>query len=165
DLILTCLAKDPSARFTSVRALLEELVELMERVGMSKRRQEEPLPTPRRHHADSDCRSIVETNPLPMFAVDPEGLFTLVNQSFCLFVKKEQEELVGQALGESRLATFCPGIIDDLQVVLRKNKVTSRELEFSVGPGRQSKVLIWLTPLVASGIIIGAHGVVHWIQR
>jgi serine/threonine-protein kinase len=43
DLILTCLAKDPSARFTSVRALLEELVELMERVGMSKRRQEEPL--------------------------------------------------------------------------------------------------------------------------
>lgn len=165
DLILSCLAKDPTARFSSVRVFLDELMELMDRVGMAKRRQATPHPPPRRQPGDADCRVMVDSNPLPMFAVDPEGSVTLVNQSFCLFVKKEASELAGRPLAESRLASFCPGIVDDLQVVLHKGKVTSRELEFSLGGARSSKVLIWLAPLAVGGIIVGAHGIVHWIQK
>ena len=99
-----------------------------------------------------------------MFAVDPDGVLTLLNQSFCLFVKKEANDLVGHPLADTRLAAFCPGILDDLRLVLEENRVTSRELSFKVGR-EASTVLIWLAPLTVGGIIIGAHGVVHWIQK
>lgn len=165
DIILACLAKDPAARYGSVREFLEALLHLMEQLGMSQRQQASPEPVPRRQPTDPDCRAMVEANPLPMFSLDPDGRFNLVNDSFCLFVKKKAEQLVGQLLVESRLASFCPGLADDLQVVLQKNKVTSRELAFSLGERRTSKVLIWLAPLTVGGIIVGAHGVVHWIEK
>jgi PAS domain-containing protein len=165
DVILACLAKDPAARYGSMRVFLEALLRLMDRLGMSQRRQATPEPAPRRQPADPDCRAMVESNPLPMFSLDPEGRFNLVNESFCLFVKKKAEQLVGLPLVDSRLASFCPGLGDDLQVVLEKNKVTSRELAFSFGEQRTSKVLIWLAPLTVGGIIVGAHGVVHWIEK
>ena len=164
DLILACLAKDPAARLGSVRTFQQELAELMERLGMSKRRSLTPAPLPRQKPGDAATRAMVESNPLPMFSLDPDGNVTFVNDSFCLFVKKTAEELTGAPLGKTRLGAFCPGLVEDLQVVLEKNKVTSRELEFTLGD-RLSKVLIWMAPLAVGGIIIGAHGVVHWIQK
>lgn len=164
DLILACLAKDPAARLGSVRTFQQELAELMDRLGMSKRRSLTPVPLPRLKPGDAATRAMVESNPLPMFSVDPEGMVTFVNDSFCLFVKKTAEELTGAPLGKTRLGAFCPGLVEDLTVVLEKNKVTSRELEFTLGD-RLSKVLIWMAPLAVGGIIIGAHGVVHWIQK
>jgi serine/threonine protein kinase len=165
DLILTCLAKDPTARFASVRVFLDELTALMERLGMTRRRRETPVVHPAQPTGgDASCRAMVESNPLPMFAVDPDGLITMVNQSFCLFVKKKEKELVGVPLAETRLTTFAPGLPEDLMLVVKKNKVTSRELEFST-KGEGSKVLIWLAPLTLGGFIMGAHGIVHWIHK
>jgi serine/threonine protein kinase len=163
EVILTCLAKEPTARFPSVKVFLEELLDLMTRIGMT-RRVHTPARVTKRIPAGADCVSMVESNPLPMFAVDPDGVLTLLNQSFCLFVKKEASDLVGHPLADTRLATFCPGILDDLRLVLEENRVTSRELSFKVGR-EASTVLIWLAPLTVGGIIIGAHGVVHWIQK
>lgn len=164
DLILKCLAKDPAARFPTVRALLEALIELMGRLGMTRRRRDTPAAPAQPSTGDATCRAMVDTNPLPMFSVDPEGRFTLVNESFCLFVKRSAKELVGQLLGDTRLATFAPGLPEDLRLVVEGNKVTSRELEFTTGD-KGSKVLIWLAPLTLGGIILGAHGIVHWIQK
>ncbi len=164
DLILTSLAKDPAARFSTVRIFLRELTELMERLGMRRRRRETPSPRAQATSGDAACRAMVETNPLPMFAVDPEGVITMVNQSFCLFVKKKSDELVGVPLAETRLGTFAPGLPEDLALVVQKNKVTSRELEFGSGD-KGSKVLIWLAPLTMGGFIMGAHGTVHWIHK
>lgn len=164
DLILTCLAKDPAARHHSVRVFLDELVGLMERLGITRRRRATPSPPAQPTSGDAACRAMVESNPLPMFAVDPEGRITMVNQSFSLFVKRPVKELVGVPLAETRLTTFAPGLPDDLKLVVEKNKVTSRELEFSA-KGEGSKVLIWLAPLTLGGIIIGAHGIVHWINK
>jgi PAS domain-containing protein len=147
-----------------VRVFLEELVGLMERLGMTRRRRDTPAPPVQPTTGDAACRAMVDSNPLPMFAVDPDGRLTMVNQSFCLFVKKEKKELVGVPLAETRLASFAPGLTDDLELVVRKNKVTSRELEFSAA-GAGSKVLIWLAPLTMGGFIMGAHGIVHWIQK
>lgn len=165
DLILTCLAKEPTARFASVRTFLDELTALMERLGMTRRRRETPVAHPAQlTGGDASCRAMVESNPLPMFAVDPDGRITMVNQSFCLFVKKKEKELVGVPLAETRLTTFAPGLPEDLMLVVKKNKVTSRELEFST-KGEGSKVLIWLAPLTLGGFIMGAHGIVHWIHK
>jgi PAS domain S-box-containing protein len=164
DLILRCLAKEPTARFPTVRALLDDLIALMERLGMMRRRRVTPSLQGPPSSGDAACRAMVESNPLPMFAVDPEGRLTMVNQSFCLFVKKTAEELVGVDLADTRLATFAPGLPEDLKLVVEKNKVTSREIEFSKR-GEGSKVLIWLAPLTLGGFIIGAHGVVHWINK
>ena len=68
-------------------------------------------------------------------------------------------------LEQTRITSFCPGLSEDMQLVVRENKVTSRELEFSLGAKGLSKVLIWMAPLTVGGIIMGAHGVVHWIQK
>ncbi|MFC1482513.1 protein kinase [Myxococcota bacterium] len=165
DLILRALAKDPQARFESVRSLLAELVNLMDHIGMSRRRKATPAPVRRPQPGDAACRAMMESNPLPMFAVDPDGRITMVNDSFSLFVKKPPAELEGFLLAETRLASFCPGLAEDLPLVIKNNKVTSRELEFSLGDKGTNKVLIWLAPLTVGGIIMGAHGVVHWIQK
>lgn len=164
DLVLTSLAKDPAARFPTVRAMLDELVRLMERLGVTRRRRTTPALPAQPTGGDAACRAMVESNPLPMFAVDPEGRITVVNQSFSLFVKKPAKELVGMDLTDTRLTTFAPGLPDDLKLVVEKNKVTSRELEFSTGD-QGSKVLIWLAPLTLGGFIMGAHGIVHWIHK
>jgi hypothetical protein len=100
-----------------------------------------------------------------MFAVGKGGEITLANKSFALFVKDKAERLVGRRLMDTRMGTYCPGLDEDLKHVLKHNKVTSRELEFEMPNGETSIVLIWLAPLAVGGLIVGAHGVVHWVRR
>ena len=164
-LVLYCLSKEPYARHDSVAVFNERLVSLISEMGIFRRRRNTPQVMGTRRPGDATCRNMVDSNPLPMFAVDTEGNITLTNKSFALFVKDGMNRLVGRNLLQTRLGRFAPGLKEDLQHVLQKNKFTSRELEFVQEQGENSIVLVWLSPLMTGGSITGAHGIVHWVKR
>ena len=165
DIILTCLAKEPSARYQNVKEFSEAISRFMVDLGIFRRRALTPVPSPAPRPRDEACRSMVETNPLPMFALNADGELTMANESFALFVKEDAVRLVGRRLMQTRLGRFCPGLSKDLEHVLANNKITSRELVFRQPDGDMSTLLVWLAPLVVGGIIVGAHGVVHWVTK
>ncbi len=165
DLILHCLSKTPSARHESVAVFNELLINLISEMGIFRRRRDTPQVLGTRRPGDATCRNMVDSNPLPMFAVDLDGKITLANKSFELFVKERMNRLIGRNLFKTRLGKFAPGLKEDLEQVLKKSSFTSRELEFAVEQGETSAVLVWLSPLMTGGSITGAHGIVHWVKR
>ncbi len=165
DIILTCMAKEPAARYQRVADFRDVLHAYMADLGIFRRRMPTPLVPPVHKPRDESCRNMVEGNPLPMFAVNEDGEITLANRSFAMFVKDDASRLVGKKLLQTRLGRFCPGLVEDLEFVLAHNKITSRELEFAHSDGTRNTLLVWLAPLVVGGIIVGAHGVVHWVLK
>jgi serine/threonine protein kinase len=165
EVVLTCLAKEPSARYSDARVFAEALREHMSYLGISRRRRSTSIPAPVPRTRYETYRRIVDANPLPIFAVNAEGELSLANRSFALFINEDPNRLTGRKLLETRLGLFAPGLAEDLDHVLSHNKVTSRELELTQPGGNKSVVLVWMAPLVLGGIITGAHGVVHWVKR
>jgi serine/threonine-protein kinase len=164
-LLLACLAKDPNDRYRTAQDFSQALQRFMSATGIFRRRRNTPLPLPAPRGGDELYKKMIVSNPLPMFAVDADGAIRTANASFALFVKETARRLEGQRLLDTRLGTFAPGLADDLQHVLKHNTVTSRELAFTRPDGRKNVVLVWMAPLEIGGIITGAHGIVHWIQR
>lgn len=165
DLILCCLSKEPTARHKNVAEFNQALTTLIAEMGIFRRRRSTPQPLVVKRPGDATCRNMVDSNPLPMFAVDVEGKITMANKSFALFVKDDINRLVGRSLFQTRLGRFAPGLTEDLVHVVGRNKVTSRELEFARSQGDHSVVLVWMSPLAIGGAIKGAHGIVHWVKR
>lgn len=77
----------------------EELKARVEALLQSKRLLE------RAEKAEADARSLLETAPDPIFAVDAQGLITFVNEEGLRMLKRTDAEVIGRAL-----AKVIPGI-------------------------------------------------------
>ncbi|MCS6915955.1 MAG: protein kinase [Myxococcales bacterium] len=156
-LVLRALAKDPAARHRSAADFAFELRQIMEDMGLARRRRDTVsiAPSPR---ADL-CESLVDACPLPMFVASPTCEMLFGNPSFGNLIGIPPDELKGK-LGQTPLGTWCPKIERDVRQVLARGRTIRRALVIHGKYGEARGGWLTLAPFRREGAIVGVCGVV-----
>lgn len=156
SMVLRALAKDPNQRHRSAADFAYELRQIMEDMGLSRRRRDSlaPAPSPR---ADL-CESLVDACPLPMFIASPTCELLFGNSSFGELLAVPPPELRGK-LGTTMLGKWYPRIERDVRLVLSRGRALRRAIVIHGKNGDARGGWLTLSPFRREGAIVGVCGV------
>ena len=154
--MLQALAKNPNQHHRSAADFAYELRQIMEDMGLSRRRRDSlaPAPSPR---ADL-CESLVDACPLPMFIASPTCELLFGNSSFGELLAVPPPELRGK-LGTTMLGKWYPCIERDVRLVLSRGRALRRAIVIHGKNGDARGGWLTLSPFRREGAIVGVCGV------
>jgi serine/threonine protein kinase len=157
SLLLRALAKDPAARHKSAADFAFELRQVMEDMGLARRRRDTitAAPSPRAEQ----CESLVDSCPLPLFIASPTCEMLFGNQALGDLLELNPTELKGK-LGQTLLGAWCPRIERDVRQVLSRGRTIRRALVVHGKYGEARGGWLTLAPFRRDNAIVGVCGVV-----
>ncbi|MBA2540440.1 MAG: serine/threonine protein kinase [Deltaproteobacteria bacterium] len=128
-IIDTALQKDPAVRYPTAQAMLDDLREYLEVLGVRQRAGMLPsLMTRTDARADASAAAF-DAMGVPAAGLRRDGTIVIANRAFARLLRVEDlATLEGHDIMQTMLAELVPDLYDDLRVVALNGKVIRRDL-------------------------------------
>ena len=128
------LAKDPTQRYVSAEAMLEDLRDYLDVLGVRQRAGTEPSLVSRADARSDAAAAAFDALRLPAAGLQRDGTIVVANLAFAHFLGlKDGELLEGKNVRRTVLNEINPDLYDDLRIVALNGKVIRRNLVLTRG--------------------------------